>query len=119
MCPWGRGGREYREYREYREFREFRDLVNYESWECGQTLSMVNIVCYKVLSGSVCCSGRRMDLIPRAEHRVRRTRLSMKLAHLGRGGNYHGYDQLLRAALYSVLEVQSALSRVPSGVPSV
>ena len=88
MCPWGRGGREYREYREYREFREFRDLVNYESWECGQTLSMVNIVCYKVLSGSVCCSGRRMDLIPRAEHRVRRTRLSMKLAHLGRGGNF-------------------------------
>ena len=29
-----------------------------------------------------------MDLIPRAEHRVRRMRLSMKLAHLVRGGNF-------------------------------
>ena len=48
---------------------------------------MVNIVCDMVLSGLVCCSGRRMDLIPRAEHRVGRMRLSMELAHLGRGGN--------------------------------
>ena len=47
-----------------------------------------SIVCDKVLSGLVCCSGRRMDLIPRAEHRVRRMRLSMKLAHLGGGGNF-------------------------------
>ena len=35
----------------------------------------------------VCCAGRCMDLIPRAEHEVGRMRLSMELAHLGRGGN--------------------------------
>ena len=48
---------------------------------------MANIVCVRVVNGLVCCAGRCMDLIPRAEHEVGRMRLSMELAHLVRGGN--------------------------------
>ena len=42
----------------------------------------------RVRDGLVCCAGRCMDLIPRAEHEVGRMRLSMELAHLVRGGNF-------------------------------
>ena len=51
---------------------------------------MANIVCVRVVNGLVCCAGRCMDLIPRAEHEVGRMRLSMELAHLVRGGNSVG-----------------------------
>ena len=68
--------------------RQFVILSAMELGSAGRHYLRPNIVCVRVLSGLVCCSGRRMDLIPRAEHRVGRMRLSMELAHLVRGGNF-------------------------------
>ena len=43
----------------------------------------------------VCFAVRCMDLIPRAGHEVGRMRLSMKLAHLVRGGNLSAKSRYL------------------------
>ena len=86
--------------------RQFVILSAMELGSAGRHYLRPNIVCVRVLSGLVCCAGRRMDLIPRAEHRVGRMRLSMKLAHLGRGGNFAGFGgaDFLAVAVFLVGE---------------
>ena len=79
--------------------RQFVILSAMELGSAGRHYLRPNIVCVRVLSGLVCCAGRRMDLIPRAEHRVGRMRLSMKLAHLGRGGNFIAHDTRMQAGV--------------------